>query len=340
MNIPRKYKRYIHCLIALYCILASANCKKIAGISDPSPTPTAVFNEVWEVMNRHYSLFAVKSIKWDSIGNVYRSQLRDNMSDASLFKLIGNMLANLKDGHVALFSPADTSSYTAFYTTYPRNFNLQSVINTYLHNNYRLVGPVLYKVDNNIGYLYYRSFADPVTDIIIDSLITAVSATKGLIIDIRSNQGGSSLNAVQFFSRFIAAKKLAKYEVFKKGAGQSDFFEPQPYFVSPSGQFYGKPVCVLVNRECYSACNDFVLYMSGLSNTRLVGDQTGGGGGIPNEYLLQNGWKLRYTSTLTLSPAMFNIENGIRASVDAAISAQDEQNAKDPILEKAIQLLQ
>ncbi len=335
-------------LKAVYCflffgtlyLLPAGGCKKAVGLNTPSPTAAAVFEEVRDLMNKRYSLFSVKNINWDSTANYYRSQLSDNTTEKGLFTLIGKMLTTLKDGHVALLSGKDTATYTSFYTTYPRNFNLQTVLNNYLKNNYQSAGPIIYKVENNIGYLYYRSFEDILTDNALDSIIIAMKSTKGLIIDIRSNNGGKAANAEKLFSRFISSKILLKYEVFKKGPGHTDFYEPQPYYISPAGKYYEQPVCVLINRGCYSTCNDFALFMSGLPNAKLIGDQTGGGGGIPYEYLLQNGWKLRYTATMTLSPGKTSTENGVPATVNAGINAQDEQIGKDPILEKAIQLLQ
>jgi C-terminal processing protease CtpA/Prc len=133
---------------------------------------------------------------------------------------------------------------------------------------------------------------------------------------------------------------VVKYDVVKNGPGHDDFNNPKPYYLSPAGQYYANPVVVLTNRSCFSACNDFALYMSGISIVKLIGDQTGGGGGIPNNYLLANGWKLQYSATITLSPVKDNIENGIPPYVNIEISSTDELNGKDPILEKALQFLQ
>jgi C-terminal processing protease CtpA/Prc len=126
----------------------------------------------------------------------------------------------------------------------------------------------------------------------------------------------------------------------KKGPGHEDFTDPQPYYLSPAGQHYNGPVVILTNRSCFSSCNDFILYMSILPNVKLMGDQTGGGGGLPRDYILSNGWKLQYTSTVTLSPAKEIVENGIQPDVNITITPIDETNGKDPILENAFQSFQ
>ena len=80
--------------------------------------------------------------------------------------------------------------------------------------------------------------------------------------------------------------------------------------------------------------------MSELPNVKLIGDQTGGGGGIPYNYILANGWKIQYTASLTLSPEKTTIENGILPDLNVGITSIDEYNGRNPIIERAFQLLQ
>lgn len=326
-------------LLAATLLFAFTGCEKALGLKDPSTNATAVFDELWTVMDQHYSLFPYKGIGWDSCRKQFRPKVRDGMSQKDLFGVLSNMLATLKDGHVTLISPTDTFTYLGFYTSYPANFNYNNIIYNYLKSVYNTSGPVIYKIESGVGYLYYRTFADDITDQQLDKILTDMAQTKGLIIDVRNNTGGNTQNADKLVRRFLTERTLVKFEMDKKGPGHEDFLAPQPYFLSPAGQHYNAPVIVLTNRSCFSTCNDFVLYMSALSNVRLMGDQTGGGGGIPRDYLLSNGWKLQYTSTVTLSPVKKIVENGVSPNVSITITPIDETNGKDPILEKAFQAL-
>ena len=332
--------RYFYIALIFLAMLPAGGCKKVLGSHDAVQSPLSIFDEAWQVMDRRYALFSVKRINWDSTRLIYRSMVKDNMSKPALFKLLSEMIAVLKDGHVALTSPTDTAVYLGFYSGFLRNFNYTNIVTNYLKNSFQTVGPAIYKVENNLGYIYYNSFDNAISGEQLDSIMLAMSNTKGLIIDVRGNNGGNSRNAEALFSRFITIGKTVKYEVYKSGPAHNDLLEPAPYTITPAARNYLKPVCVLVNRGCYSTCNDFALYMSGLPQAVLVGDQTGGGGGIPVNYLLANGWKLQYTSSITLSPEKKSIENGILPAINAFITEQDETNGKDPILEKAIQLLQ
>jgi hypothetical protein len=326
--------------ILLSVMIACVGCEKLVGMKEPPADPVAVFDECWQVVDKNYALFTVKNINWDSVYAVTRPLVNPSTTESGLFKILADALGFLKDGHVTLDSKTSRYTYEEFYKGFPQNFNFENVKKTYLHNEFRQTDAVVYKIVDNVGYLYYASFAETISDNDLVKVMNELSSTKGLILDVRSNSGGNLSNANKLFSHFIAAQKLVKYEVQKNGAEHNDFDKKQAVYASPAATgYYNKPVVVLTNRSCFSACNDFVMYMSYLSNVRIVGDQTGGGGSIPAEYLLANGWTLRYSSSLTLSPDNVSAENGILPDVYATITPIDETNGKDPILEKAYQLL-
>lgn len=54
------------------------------------------------------------------------------MSSEGLFEVLGNMLNELKDGHVNLASAHNVSYYDAWYQDYPRNFREDIVEDVYL----------------------------------------------------------------------------------------------------------------------------------------------------------------------------------------------------------------
>jgi hypothetical protein len=332
--------KYLTPIITSLLLFTFSGCEKALNLKAPSTNAIAVFDELWTVMDQRYALFPYKGVDWNNSREQFRAKVHDGMSQTELFKVLSDMLTGLKDGHVTLISPTDTFTYLGFYTGYPANFNYTNIINNYLQNNYSTSGPIIYKVQSGVGYLYYKTFADDVTDQQIDKTLTDMAQTRGLIIDVRNNTGGNTQNADKLVRRFITARTLVRYEMDKKGPGHEDFLDPQPYYLSPAGQHYNAAVVILTNRSCFSSCNDFVLYMSNLPQVTLMGDQTGGGGGIPRDYLLSNGWILQYTSTVTLSPAKEIVENGIAPDVSVTITSNDEVSGKDPILEKAFQSLQ
>jgi hypothetical protein len=325
----------LHFLLGLCIVCLVSGCEKSLDLKQPATDPISIFNEVYTVMDQRYALFGIKEVNWQQVYEEFAPQVNNSLSSRELFLLIGRMLEKVKDGHVALISAADTLAYDDFYRLYPVNYNYNNVLQYYLKNDYQQSGPFLYKIVENVAYLNYASFGIDFTKEELDKVITDIQSTKGLILDVRSNPGGRLRNVDELFSRFLREKLLVKYEVKKKGPGHDDFAEPVPYYISPAQLTYQQPVIVLTNRSCFSACNDFVSCMSGLEQVKLFGDQTGGGGSIPNAYMLANGWLLQYSSSVTLSPDKITVENGILPDVNILISALQEANGVDPIIDQA-----
>ena len=96
---------------------------------------------------------------------------------------------------------------------------------------------------------------------------------------------------------------------------------------------------VLVDRGSYSATSLFALATKAFSNITLVGDTTGGGGGLPSGGQLPNGWTYRFTVSQVLDLNGNNFtEDGVPPDIKAAFDWSDL--TKDEILERAILELQ
>ena len=96
-----------------------------------------------------------------------------------------------------------------------------------------------------------------------------------------------------------------------------------------------KPVGILTNRSVYSAANEFVKYMSVLPNVTIVGDKTGGGGGMPMSSQLPNGWIVRYSAVPSYDSQGRDIEFGMDPDLPAAITDADFSRGFDTIIEAA-----
>ena len=81
--------------------------------------------------------------------------------------------------------------------------------------------------------------------------------------------------------------------------------------------------------------------MQYLPNVMIVGDVTGGGGGLPFTSELPNGWTIRF-SACAIEDAMGNItEFGVAPSPGCKVDMSPEEEAvgKDAIIEKAFEIL-
>ncbi len=306
-------------------------------------TPKGNFEALWRIIDTRYCYLDYKSIDWDSIYTVYSNRVDTTRNNFAFFDLMASMLAELKDGHVNLYSDFDRSRYTNWYSDYPSNFN-SNLLNKerYLGSNYRIAGGMRYKsiADNQVGYIHYSSFSNSFSNANISAIFTVFAGCKGLIIDVRSNGGGTVSNSEMLASFFFQEKTLTNHITHKIGNGHSDFSTPKPIYTTPHpGIRWERPVVILVNRMSFSATNDFICRMKYAPNSTIIGDKSGGGGGLPLSSEMPNGWMVRFSASPMLNANKENIEWGIDPDIRVDMSKADEAKGEDTIIEKAIEII-
>lgn len=297
------------------------------------------FDALWHIVDTRYCYLDYKNINWDSIRTVYKPRLAYVNDKYELFDLFAEMLAELKDGHVNLTSEFDRSRYWKWYTDYPSNFSSSIIYSDrYLGDKYRSAGGFRYKAiaDGKVGYMYYSDFSSSFSTANINSILGQFKDCEALIIDVRNNGGGSLGYSETLASYFFDEAKTTGYMRHKTGDGHSDFSDFTK-IVTPANKKWNKPVAVLTNRMSYSATNDFVNRMKHASNTIIVGDNTGGGGGMPISSELPIGWTIRFSASPMYDTDKNHTEWGIAPDEKVDMDTSDTQS--DAIIEKAIELV-
>lgn len=302
------------------------------------------FEALWSIIDTRYCYLDVKHIDWDSVYDVYHARLAtDTVDEITFFDAMGDMLAELKDGHVNLYSGFDRSRYWNWFTDYPSNFNADIIGNDrYLGNDYRSVNGFRYQriANGRVGYLYYSSFSDGFSDQNMSYVFRYFQDCNGLIIDVRNNGGGSAELSNQLASYFFPRDTVSLYMRHKTGPGHSDFSEAIPVKTTAHKTIqWQRPVIILTNRSAYSATNMFVCRMKDAPMGLIVGDITGGGGGMPLSNELPNGWMVRFSAVPMYDAQMNDIEFGIEPDVYKMLTPADEANGKDTLIEYAVGLL-
>lgn len=308
---------------------------------NPTNDPQSNFDILWDNVNNKYSFFELKNINWDSVYAYYDPQVNANTSKYELFEILDSMLYDLEDGHVNLRSEFDFSRNWSWYLNYPDNFNYELVERNYLGDNYKIAGGLEYTIIDSIGYIYYASFSNGFSHDNLDEVMNYMKGTKGLIVDVRNNGGGFLDNAFGLAQRLINEKKQVIITVEKSGPGTDEFDNALAYTLEPSKFVnYEGEIAILTNRRCYSATNTFAAIMWQFDNTVQIGDYTGGGGGIPIDNELPNGWTYRFSATKSLMPqpnnTYYDIENGIPPNIPLNNSKISELQGIDDILERAL----
>jgi len=322
-------------------LLMLASCEKVFLENDPPHDPLAVFDYLWDDINSRYSFFEFKQIDWEAARVKYRPQVTEGISDTRLFDLLSDMLNELEDGHVNLTSNFNRSRNWDWYLNYPINYNHDIIERKYLGKKFRITGPFYNQTIDSILYVNYRSFGDQLTNSHLNELMEFAEGLKGVIIDVRHNGGGKLDNAYRIASCFADTTYAFATSRIKTGPGPDDFSPWKTMQVEPrSGQKFTGKVVVLINRKSYSASTFFAQMTKSLPNAVLMGDKTGGGGGVPAYGELPNGWKYRFSATQTLDLDGKHIEPGVVEDITVALSEKDESMGFDTIIEAALSYLQ
>ena len=332
-------KHHIIIISLLASVFAFASCERALMEQDEPSNPVNVFDYLWNQVDQNYSFFDVKGINWDSVREVYRPMVNDNMSNEELFQVCAAMLNTLRDGHTNLFSDFDQSKNdSVYYKMYAeKNINTDVVVLNYLTVNYHTTGSFAHNTirDGKVAYLRYSSFMNEVDEATLKYLVERYEDCNGMIIDMRQNGGGAITNVANLLSIFDNHKQLLYKTQVKKGPGHDEFTDYQEVYAADSSilgknNAYTKPVAVLIDRGSYSSTSFFSVCTQGYDNIKLFGDYTGGGMGLPNGGTLPNGWTYRFSTSRTIAIDGGNYENGVppdvRVILDPAATAQGIDN--------------
>ena len=305
-----------------------------------SNNPRGNFEALWTIMDRNYCFFEYKNIDWDDVYNRYSPRVTQDMDNDGLFKLMGEMLSELKDGHVNLIASHDITRYWQWQENFPANFDAV-VQKQYLGNDYSIASGMRYKIlEDNIGYIYYGSFSNDVGEGNLTQVLNRMAVCDGIIFDVRNNGGGSLTNVERITARFFNERTHVGYISHKIGPGHNDFSPLHPKYAETSNRVrYQKPVVVLANRGCYSATNEFVSVMKYAPNVTVIGDKTGGGSGLPFSSELPNGWSVRFSASPMFNAEKEHIEFGVEPHIYVDMLQADADKKKDTIIEKARSLI-
>lgn len=337
-------KKLIQPIIFIAAMFSLISCAS-SILEEPSTDKKEVFEYAWKTIDERYSFFELKNIDWDAVYSRFEPGISNSMTDEQFFDSLAVMVDVLKDGHTGVTSPFNSHFYIGFFTRGLENYDHRLIVDNYYHSWGNRKGSFYHTAlaENQVGYIAYSDFSNSFTDEDLDYLLTKYKDTKGIIIDIRNNFGGSIDNVFKLTKRFAKEKTLLYRSRTKTGPGHNEFSEPVETWIEPADSskvsYYGK-VCLLTNRKVYSAATMLTLSMRELPNVTVVGDTTGGGLGLPIGVELPNGWQIHFAGNQILgvdgSPSY---EMGVPPDIQVDMKKEDMENGVDTIIETAIKAI-
>lgn len=159
----------------------------------------------------------------------------------------------------------------------------------------------------------------------------------GVIFDLRNNPGGFLQGAVFIGSEFLPSGVVVQQDRGVNGK--------ESYSVDRKGKLWKEPLVVLINGGSASASEIVAGALQEAKRAQLVGEKTFGKGTVQEAEDFPGGGGLHVTVARWLLPSGKSIDKeGVKPDFEVKIegkdvNATDSAQAKDPQLEKAIELL-
>ncbi|WP_109302512.1 S41 family peptidase [Aquimarina sp. AU474] len=216
-----KYCFKIIIVLVISTFLCCVACSKDDDVALPTTNNTLqqkVFQEFWDIYDRHYPLFHRKDINWKEIYDVYYTQIDKTTTDQDLLDIFKDIMNNvIKDGHTdVVYNNQQEAVFEPQFNENIQNMvqnNTGSKVNivaSSVNNPYISYGTL--KNDTTIGYVNAKNF-EPVNEndsefnnfkSIVDETLVALKNKKGIILDVRTNGGGQGPYAYYLAGRFFA----------------------------------------------------------------------------------------------------------------------------------------
>jgi C-terminal processing protease CtpA/Prc len=325
-------------IFSVLLVVVALGCSDLV-VNGPEANRNAEdFETIFQLVRYRYAFLTYKHINWDSLVTAYRPSAIAAAGD-EIYPVLHRLLGELKDGHVEL----RTEGGFPVITYKPPRFQdgkqySPLVVRRYFKTELRLAGQnnMEYEIlPGNIGYVAISTFTEGNWAYEIDNVLEYFKNTKGLIIDIRNNNGGNGSTVDVIVGRFIAAN--LSYALYSPNGNIL-----KTYSITPRGPLrYQQRVVVLINGMSFSAAEMFPIFMKQVSTVTTLGDTTGGGGGSNDVFPLPSGKRLRMpTSYFTQFNGAMVEWNGVAPDILVPQTEDDIRKGNDLQLEGAISELQ
>ncbi|MEM7702618.1 MAG: S41 family peptidase [Pseudomonadota bacterium] len=327
-------------------------------------TPRSNFEFLRDVMTSHYAFFKVRGVNWQEIVEQAETQIRDDMSDDELWKVLQSMIAPIDDGHVS-FSRVVDGRRVSFMPGRGRTQNSiiplalergdspgrlfgqwfeeykASILTDILGGNGKIIARdrVIYgMVDDEIGYLNVLKMGGYVEALgfTLEDFTTETDALNAALDEAFLNMESAKAIIVDmtyigggfdYLGREIAAR-FARKPVLGSHRGPAGIasIEPQPLYTYPTERVsFDGPVAVISSNLTMSASESFVMHMKAMPHVVHMGEPTRGALSEVLSKTLPNGWSVSISNEDYLDGELKSWE-GIGVQPDIPMQVFDPMN--------------
>lgn len=292
--------------------------------------------ELRQAIDEKYSYRDLRGVDWDSMFDKYTALMERAGSPLEFAEIAAKLLAHAEDMHIWL--KVDGETIKPFKRNIRQNYNRNTLSKAVPGWQKRSAAIYTGKYDDGIGYILIDSWSRDRADALEQAYeaIWEHAEAPGLIIDVRSNNGGAEPLAREVAGCFVDEPVIYAKHIYRELGGFGKERELRPNKRRP--KYRGK-IAVLMGQTNMSSCEAFLLMMKQVPNCKLVGDKSYGSSGNPKPVDLGNAVTVWLPSWKALRPDGTCFEGkGIEPDVFVR-TAETQLSKSDRVLETALRLL-
>ena len=300
----------------------------------------AAFDKVWSAFDREYAMFAVKPrVDWAKLRKAYRPRAAAAKDNQDLAVVIAKMLDHLEDLHV--YVQVDGEYVPGYNRNRPLNANPKALAS--------LIGPITStghdltwgRTGDGIGYVNIYKLSDAALPQAFDEVLGQMADTKGLILDLRFNGGGSEPLGCQIAGRLLDRRRVYSLSRYRNGPKHTDLDPKHKRACGPAGPWhYVGPVVVLQGQKTMSSAESFALALAQCPQVTTLGDRTAGSSANPRRVDAGAGIVVNLPRWIDMDPEGKPIDAvGVAPRVKIDAKPEDFSGDQDPVLAAALENL-
>jgi hypothetical protein len=297
----------------------------------------AIFDKVWDAFDREYAMFVIKpNVDWAKLRKTYRPRAAAAKENQDLAAVLSEMVSNLEDLHV--YVQVDGEFVPGYNRNRPLNANARAIN--------RLIGKITRtghdiewgQTADGIGYINIYKLADDALPQTFDDVLGRMGDTKGLILDLRFNGGGSEPLGCQIAGRLLDRRRVYSFSQFRNGPKHTDLGTKKSRACEPAGPWhYIGPVVVLQGQKTMSSAESFALALAQCPQVTTMGDRTAGSSGNPRQVNAGAGIVVNLPRWIDMDPQGTPIDAvGIPPQQKIDAEPADFRGDNDPVLSAAL----